>query len=160
MSVPIRRLQPLRLPQGWAVLYNQFLDVEPRFKTHDDVSWDFGEDILLMENTDAVVMVALGWYPSHRSTGRFSLVVAELRDGDNGTRGADWDKPLRELQTRSKRKLVATLEDWVDWYSNRELVEEPKARLRRWRRSRPRGQAIEPVLAQARPKRRGPGRFP
>jgi hypothetical protein len=46
-----RPLQPLRIPQNWKVNYNQFFDVEPKFKAFDDVSWGFGEDMLLLEHT-------------------------------------------------------------------------------------------------------------
>ena len=70
-----RPFQPLRIPQNWEVRYNQFFAVEPKFKAYDDVSWDFGEDILMLVNQSARVLIDLGWYPSHRPKGKFRLLA-------------------------------------------------------------------------------------
>jgi hypothetical protein len=79
------------------------------------------------------VLVDLGWYPSHRPKGSFRLVAVQLYE--QGERmSASWEKPLRELRTRSKRKVVATLEEWLDWYSNREPASEFRRRNRARRR--------------------------
>jgi hypothetical protein len=105
---------PLRVPSGWTVSYNTFRQVEPKFKTYDDVSWDFKEDMLVIENARYQVLLDLGWYPGHTSHGAFGLrAVRLLEEG-----GGDWDKPLQILRTRSSKKVVLTIERWLAWYGD------------------------------------------
>lgn len=131
-----RPLQPLRIPQDWRVLYNQFFDVEAKFKTFDDTSWDFGEDIYMAEHERAGVLIDLGWYPSHQASGRFRLVAIRAYRENDGTEVGEWKRPIRELRTRSKRKVVATLEEWMDWYSHHEPADEFNRRKNRKRRAK------------------------
>jgi hypothetical protein len=107
-------LQPLRIPSGWNVEYNTFSELDPKFRMHDDASWNFGEDMLHITNRPIQLLVDLGWYPAHRSKGRYRLkLVRLLTDKD----GADWDHPLEDLRTRSRRRVVAKIEEWLhrDW---------------------------------------------
>jgi len=110
-------LQPLRIPQGWEVKYNSFFETEPKFKYLDDTSEDFCEDMLVLANASVGVLIDLGWYPESEPKGKFGLVAITIHaDGDQMS--ASWLKPLRELRTRSKRKVVAAIEEWTDYYSN------------------------------------------
>jgi hypothetical protein len=111
-------LQPLRIPKGWAVEWNTFFDVEPRFKSWDETSWNFKTDMLLLSNEHRGVSINLEWSPAFRAGGAFVLTaVRHVHDPEHG-RSGDWDRPLKRVNTRSKRKAVATIEAWLDWYSN------------------------------------------
>ena len=102
--------QPLRIPTGWNVSWNTFFEIDARFRSWDDTSWHFDEDMLQLVNRHRGVIVDLGWHPSYRSTGHFRLVAVPV--------GGDWDQPLRTLQTRSRRKVVTAIEAWLAWYSD------------------------------------------
>lgn len=98
------RLQPLRIPTGWVVSYNQLYELDP-----DPIAVDrelaisfFGEDILQFTRPACNRLVDVGWYPHGNLTeGAFGLVVYE---GD--FRG----RLLHEYRTRSRIELVAELE--------------------------------------------------
>src|SRR5258705_2985476 len=120
-------LQPLRIPSGWSVKWNKFYDVEPKFKSYDQLSWCFDEDMLYIINDWLQVAVDLGWYPSFKSPGSFGLVAVRL-DEDASKPGASRESPLRKFRTRSKEKVVRTLERWMEWYANQKPT--PTAKIR------------------------------
>src|SRR5712671_1310628 len=92
-------LQPLRTPTGWLVQWNTFFDVEPNFGSYDQISWNFGEDMLLVSNERVGIAIALGWHPAYRSPGMFQMVAARIYE-DEDKSIASWDAPLRKLRTR------------------------------------------------------------
>ena len=98
------RLQPLRIPMGWAVSYNRLyeLDPDPARVSHDTAHFCFGEDILQFVRPTCNRLVDVGWYPhGDLQEGAFRLVVYE---GDfRGTL-------LHEFRTRSRLELVTELE--------------------------------------------------
>ena len=103
-------LQPLRIPSGWTVNYNEFKEIEPEFETFDDRSGEFKEDILQLVHPRAGVIVDLGWYPQHQRRGRFTLLAVRINDDDQA---GEWDRPLERMRTRSKQKVVRTIESWL-----------------------------------------------
>ena len=119
-------LQPLRIPAGWKVEWNTFFEVEPKFKSHDQMSWNFGEDMLLITNDWIGITVEMGWYPSNRSPGIFRL-VAIRNDQIEKLMGLAWDDPLRELKTGSKKKVVRTVEKWLEWFGNQKPFRKRKS---------------------------------
>ena len=121
-------LQPLRIPTGWEVSFNTFFEVDARFRSWDDTSYNFKEDMLLLKNRHRGVIIDLGWMPSFRSTGRFYLRAVRLL---SEAEGGDWEKPMRLLETRSRRKVVTAIEDWLHWYSEHELPQRRKDEGRR-----------------------------
>jgi hypothetical protein len=73
----------------------------------------FSEDMLQIDNRCRGVVIDLGWLPEHRATGSYRLVATRLfEDPEYGWAG-DWERPLRQLRTRSRRKVVATIENWL-----------------------------------------------
>jgi hypothetical protein len=81
--------------------------------------------MLLLQNKHRAVLIDLGWFPEHQASGRFRLTAMRLtEDGESG----EWDRPLRRIRTRSKKKVVQTLEDWLEWYSNHLLPPRRKGR--------------------------------
>ena len=98
------RLQPLRIPTGWVVEYNQFLDLDPDASSldHDSAVACFKQDLLQLVLPRHNRLVDVGWYPDgDLAGGAFRLVVY---DGD--FRG----RLLHEFTTRSRVELVAELE--------------------------------------------------
>ena len=93
-------------------------DIDPNFRTYDQASWHFGEDMLQIENRMLGVLIDLGWFPAHRAKGSYRLVATRFfKDPEHGWTG-DSDRPLRRLRTRSQRKVVATIEGWLHWYGD------------------------------------------
>jgi len=109
---PSPPLQPLRIPTGWTVTFNDFYDIEPKFRSWDDVSWNFKEDMLQLVNDHTGIVIDLGWLRSHRSTGKFKLTAAKAGDPDGALRSH-----LRLINSRSKTKIVDTIEAWLVHYS-------------------------------------------
>lgn len=77
-------LQSLKIPTGWSVEFNTFYDLESNFKTHDDNSWNFSQDMLQITNQHRGVLLDLGWYPEHRASGQFKLVAIRIRSSAEG----------------------------------------------------------------------------
>ena len=102
-------LQPLRIPIGWHVAWNTFYELDPKFKTYDDFSWNFKTDMLLLNNEQQRLAIDLSWHPTACSAGHFYVTLVELI-GDND---ADWRHPIEVIETRSRRKVVQTIEQWL-----------------------------------------------
>jgi hypothetical protein len=98
-------LQPLRIPAGWHVAYNNGLfeiDPLPELFPDENPWWIFKEDMLQMYNERFNRMLDLGWYPEgDLIAGGYGLVVYE---GD--FRG----RLLHEFRTRDRLELVAEIE--------------------------------------------------
>jgi hypothetical protein len=95
-------LQPLRVPAGWTVKYNQLHEVDPANVDEDDRYTYLNEDLLQMTLEHFNRLLDVGWYPSGNFTdGSYGLVVYE---GDfHGTL-------LFELRTADRSRLVAEVE--------------------------------------------------
>jgi hypothetical protein len=114
-------LQPLRIPSGWVVSYNSFREVDADFKTYDDTSWYFNEDMLQIEFRHGAVLIDLGWYPSARTRGHFVLKAVRLFPDMENPPYDPWRRPLKSLKTRSRRKVVMAIEEWLAWYSEQSM---------------------------------------
>lgn len=99
------QLQPLRIPAGWYVGYNNGLweiDPDPELVPADDRWWIFKEDMLQMTHPRFRRMLDVGWYPEgDLSNGHYRIVVHE-----DGFRG----RCLHELVTRDRLLLVEEIE--------------------------------------------------
>ena len=114
-------LQPLRIPTGWNVPYNKFLEIEPNDLKEDDSIWlHFTQDILQLKYRfrKMELLVDLGWYPETEIGGTFRLVVIKH---------TEWEDPLEVFESRSKKEIVekieSILEDISDWGKYRNLFE-------------------------------------
>ncbi len=113
------KLQPLRIPIGWTVKYNKLKNIEPNELEHDDKSWlfDLTEYILHLELIhknklkDKSIRIDLGWYPDGDINGSFKAVAIVDKN---------WERPILEYSTRSKKKIVEVIEKWLfnDFYTN------------------------------------------
>jgi len=102
------RLQPLRVPTGWVVFYNQLLELDPDPATldRDAALAFFKQDLLQFRCPGRDRLVDVGWYDDGDLTdGEYRLVVYE---GD--FRG----RLLHEYATRSRAELVGELERVLD----------------------------------------------
>lgn len=111
---PTSPLQPLRIPTGWAIEWNTFLEVDPTFEMGDMGSIGFGEDLLHAVNKHTAVLLDLGWYPAGDPEGEYRLVAVRTHaDGDEMR--ASWGRPLRVLSSRSRAEIAQSVEDWL-WH--------------------------------------------
>lgn len=114
-------LQPLRIPAGWKVTFNDFFKLDPALYTaSDNEFWDnFVEDMLYIVNEQTFkkdkktyrkkIALDLGWYPEMDIHGEFALYV--IKD-DN------WSSPLVEYRSRSQSEIVDTIEAFLIKYSS------------------------------------------
>ncbi|WP_028551083.1 hypothetical protein [Paenibacillus sp. UNC451MF] len=118
-------LMELRIPQGYAIGYNKFCDVEPKLDTEDSTflaNWHyFTEDLLqiykmglkngkwlIPEKGKERIVIDLGWYPDSSAEGEYILVIVN----------ENWNV-LKEKRTKDKYEIKETLEDWLEkLYSN------------------------------------------
>lgn len=98
-------LQPLRIPMGWHVDYNNGLyeiDPLPELVPEADRWWVFKEDMLQLTHPRSNRLLDLGWYPEgDLAGGHYGLVAYE---GD--FRG----RLLHEFRSRDRLALVAEIE--------------------------------------------------
>lgn len=102
--------QPLRIPAGWVVEYNQLFELDPSSELDSDrASAFFKQDLLQLTNPRLDWLVDVGWYPDGDMTeGAFRLVVQQ---GDfRGER-------LHEFHTSSRRELVLEMERVLHAYT-------------------------------------------
>ena len=106
-------LQPLRIPNGWTVVFNKFEDIEPENFSKDDddmLPYSFNESILYMraevsrkrngKTEKQTIDIDLTWYPDEK------FILRAILD-------RDWYGPLLEFSSRSKKETVQTLEKWL-----------------------------------------------
>mgnify|MGYP001104360330 CR=1 FL=1 len=108
----MNKLQPLRVPAGWNVVFNKFLEVDIENWSSDDVNWiNFTEDItyLRRENRKYNIGIDLGWYPDTDPQGAFHIKVI-LNE--------NWEKPAMEYVTRMRKEAVEIIEDLLLRYCN------------------------------------------
>lgn len=100
-------LQPLRIPTGWKVAYNNGLfEIDPLPDLFpDEIPWEiFKEDMLQMHNDRFDRLLDLGWNPEgDLVAGNYHLVVYE---------GDFQGRLIYELRTRDRLELVSTIE-WL-----------------------------------------------
>jgi hypothetical protein len=103
MDVP---LQPLRIPTGWSVTFNDGLyeiDPSPDAVPADKHLWFFKEDMLQMQDPHHNRVLDVGWFPSgDLERGEYAL---HLHEGDWAT-----GRLLHDFRTRDRRALVAEVE--------------------------------------------------
>jgi hypothetical protein len=109
-------LQPLRVPAGWTVAYNNGLyEVDPPGESvpEDERRIVFKQDMLQMRNEPRNRLLDLGWYPEgDMKAGHYGLVVYE----------GDFHGPLlHEYRGRDRPALIAEIERLLVAISEGEL---------------------------------------
>lgn len=99
------KLQPLRIPAGWEVVLNKFLEIDVEDCPIGNENWmDFTEDIayLRRKNKKYNVGIDLGWYPDTDPNGAFHVKV--IID-------ENWENPIMDYVTRDRKEAVKVIED-------------------------------------------------
>lgn len=106
----------LRIPQGFAVGYNKFYDIDLEIAGDSDIldNWGyFTEDLLQIDKMvlrngrweiprEQKCIIDLGWYPDSSRDGQYRLVVAN----------EEWEVH-KELSSRDRYVIRDTLEAWL-----------------------------------------------
>ena len=103
------QLQSLKIPGGWEMVINKFLDVDVTEYDADDLIWiDFTQDILYIKrNTtkkEERFGLDLGWYPDNDPEGEFCLNV--IKDDD-------FINPIETFSSRNKDEIVKKIEEYL-----------------------------------------------
>jgi hypothetical protein len=110
------RLQPLRIPSGWLVAYNDGLyEVDPHSELlpADERTWLFKEDLLQLIHAQRNRLLDLGWYPAFDLvTGNYVLIVYE---GDCS------GSVLYEFRTTNRQAIVTEIERLLMAINNGDL---------------------------------------
>jgi hypothetical protein len=98
-------LQPLHIPTGWLVQYNNGLyEIDPNPELIPELYrlWFFKEDMLTLWHKQRNRLLDVGWYPEgNLEEGHYGLVMYE----------SDFTgELLHEFNTRSRMALVAEIE--------------------------------------------------
>lgn len=104
------KLQPLRIPPGWEVVLNRFLEWDVEDWSVKNENWlDLTEDIAYFRRKGRrhEVGIDLGWYPDMDPQGAFH-VRAMLDER--------WEKPMKEYVTRERKEAVKIIEDLLSRY--------------------------------------------
>ncbi|MBD5499406.1 MAG: hypothetical protein HDR11_16945 [Lachnospiraceae bacterium] len=99
------KLQSLRIPAGWEVVFNKFLEIDIKDCPADNENWiDFTEDITYLRRKSRKynIGIDLGWYPDTDPQGAFHVKV--ILD-------EKWEKPVIEYVTRERKEVVKIIED-------------------------------------------------
>jgi hypothetical protein len=118
-------LQPLRVPAGWKVTYNQFYRIDPKeLLTLEDsehkknlVSY-LEEDMFQAVHEKTKISLDLGWGPAgDLYNGRFRATLVKPCKPDlehmpwhEREYDYDWDNPLEQLQTETLEDAISFLE--------------------------------------------------
>ena len=93
------RLQPLRIPQGWLVGYNDFCELDVSLQGLQE--FYFREDLLQISNPVSGILIDLGWYPAGDMDGQFVLQVFQ----------GDLEGPrVARVGSRSRLEIVEAIE--------------------------------------------------
>lgn len=109
------KFQPLRIPAGWKVILNKFMEMETEDRPEN--SWvNFTEDITYLERKSEryTIGIDLGWYPDLDPEGAFHVNV--ILDGD-------WEKPFMKYVTRERKEVVTIIEDLLERYCSDDQIE-------------------------------------
>ena len=98
------KLQPLRIPAGWTVKYNNFSEYDPQ-KDGAEYVFELVEDLLQLEHEN--LLIDLGWYPDMDINGKYQLCLVDM------TEERPFDTPLDIFESNSKQLILEKLEYWT-----------------------------------------------
>jgi hypothetical protein len=101
-----RRLQPLRIPSGFKIEWNEFYAYDPstEYDEKDHLHY-LTEELLQLKYHQEELVVDLGWYgDTSRREGYFQLLLL---------RGLRWEEPLVRITSPSLTQITDKLEDLI-----------------------------------------------
>lgn len=111
MKVDHFKLQALRIPAGWSVEFNNFVDINPLDEeiiltgkyVKDRNGWNlFDQSLLFLFHRRAKLKLDVGWVPSYSPAGRFVVQLV----GEDG-----WSQPLYSYESKDKNEVVKAIEE-------------------------------------------------
>ena len=96
-------LQPLIIPTGWTVVWNQFYDVEPGADLlieglpDGDVRELFVQNLLQLKYPHHNLILDLGWIPEANLNGNYQLALIK---------NEDWEYPIVTFESMNKEEIV------------------------------------------------------
>lgn len=96
MQIP--PLQPLRIPDGWVVAYNDFREADPSAESFEEFL--LREDLLQLKHRTTDVLVDVGWY-GDLTSGEFAIYVQA---------GDFLGDQLHEFRSRDRLAIVSEIE--------------------------------------------------
>ncbi|QQR54399.1 hypothetical protein IPG41_04305 [Candidatus Peregrinibacteria bacterium] len=112
-------LMSLKIPSGWAVSYNRFLDlsIDDSALPSEDLEL-FGEDMLQLQSMilekgvwlipPEHFLIDLGWYPEADPKGQYKLLLAHV----DRTKNKKW-KELKTFRSKDRFEIREMLESWI-----------------------------------------------
>lgn len=116
----MENLLPLKIPAGWAVTYNQFVDEDAVINKNGTIeNWDaYKESLLQIQRLDimngshyiprATLLIDLGWTPEGRSDGSFKLVLVFLNPDAKNI----WE-PIAHFESKDRFQIQGQIEEWL-----------------------------------------------
>lgn len=97
-------LRPIKITNGWEVVWNHFPDVDPMTLDEDSDAWfDFSEDMALFRYShDEKYAIDLGWYGGMNKEGMYGVSLFESDKYDE-------NKLLEVFQTQSVEEITLVL---------------------------------------------------
>lgn len=96
------KLQPLRIPSGWEVTYNTFLEIDPsNIKQDEEWFMIFTESLFQAIHKSRNILIDLGWYPEGDPKGNFGIELIK---------NYEWEKPLESINSKDKDEIIEKLE--------------------------------------------------
>ncbi|GGI11621.1 hypothetical protein [Gottfriedia solisilvae] len=96
------KLQPLRIPSGWEVTYNTFLEIDPsNIKQDEEWFMIFTESLFQAIYKSRNILIDLGWYPEGDPNGNFGIELIK---------NYEWEKPLESINSKDKDEIIEKLE--------------------------------------------------
>lgn len=108
-------LQPLRIPEGWEVRYNQFYEIDP---TEHTMNYFDSPTLLSLGHPGANLHLDMSWKPEYDPNGQFELYAYPMIEVfDEVTKRphseTQWDQPLLEFYTKERKTLVQKIERYL-----------------------------------------------
>lgn len=108
-------LQPLRIPEGWEISYNQFYEIDP---VPEQMHYFDSPSLLMMYHQRANLLLDMFWKPESDPEGEFQLWVYPcLQQLNPKTHTLEtktlWEEPLFQFHTRERGVLVEKIERYL-----------------------------------------------
>jgi hypothetical protein len=108
-----------RAHPNWEVTYNELYSIQPSEAnsiegfTEDFTIWHshFGEDMLQIRNTNAGLLLDVGWHPHYDPLGQYFLKLISIQQGE-----VLWESPILSFETRNLASLVTKIYDLLETY--------------------------------------------
>ena len=104
-------LVPLRIPTGWAVVFNNFWEIKPLIEEGKLVNTsDFTQDHLVIERVvpkgtnSPPYVLDLGWYPEEDLNGQYRLVLTNRNSNE----------VLKKFESSDYEKISEAIGQWLD----------------------------------------------